>query len=350
VERVVYILGAGFSAPAGLPVVSDFIIKSRDMYYSNSEKYSHFKDVFDLIDKMASAKNYYNCDLFDIEEVLSILEMDNQLQGQPIHERFISYICDVIRQFTPEPPKITRPGNWYDHAFGNHRAYGMYGPFVASLFHVNLKEIPETVNDVRMFIRNCKEYPETQYDVISLNYDCLLERMLDVLYFEYDGETEMSFDRGKDFNSNKPKLLKLHGCVSNNEIIPPTWSKSVTKNIQMQWRLASDALGRANHIRILGYSLPKSDSYIKYLLKGASLRSEHLKSIDIITLDGDGSTFDRYKEFIEFKFCRMRRLGLEGYFDIIKNHSNLINFRENNKQIEFYNLEKAHEEFMGITQ
>jgi hypothetical protein len=350
-ERVVYILGAGFSAPAGLPVVSDFIIKSRDLYYSDPNRYNHFNDVFELINEMASAKNYYNCDLFDIEEVLSILEMNNQLHGHKIQESFISYICDVIEHFTPEVQKITRPGNWYHHAFGTTFPYSTYGPFVASLFHANLQEIEESMDRTRRFIKEMREDPHTQYDVISLNYDCLLERVLEILYLEYDGNESLEFNKEKSRNTKPhlPGLFKLHGCVSSREIIPPTWSKSVAKNIQLQWKLASDALGRANHIRILGYSLPISDSYIKYLLKGAALRSEHLKSIDIITLDSDGRTFERYQDFIGFKFCRMRNAGLGGYFDIVKKHANLVNFKDNKKRVEFYNLEKAHYEFMDIT-
>jgi len=31
-ERVVYILGAGFSAPLGLPVMNDLMIKAKDLY------------------------------------------------------------------------------------------------------------------------------------------------------------------------------------------------------------------------------------------------------------------------------------------------------------------------------
>lgn len=41
-EKVVYILGAGFSAPLGLPVMSNFLVKSKDLYFSDTEKYKRF--------------------------------------------------------------------------------------------------------------------------------------------------------------------------------------------------------------------------------------------------------------------------------------------------------------------
>ena len=74
-ERVVYLLGAGFSAPLGLPVMSNFLMKSKDMYSEDPDRYSHFKKVFDRIREMSVCKNYYKADLFNIEEVLSILEI-----------------------------------------------------------------------------------------------------------------------------------------------------------------------------------------------------------------------------------------------------------------------------------
>ncbi len=50
-DRVVYLLGAGFSAPLGLPVMSNFLMKSKDMYFSDPERFSTFKEVLeDMID------------------------------------------------------------------------------------------------------------------------------------------------------------------------------------------------------------------------------------------------------------------------------------------------------------
>jgi hypothetical protein len=72
-ERVVYLLGAGFSAPLGLPVMSNFLEKSKDMYFETPDRYKYFSDVFNQIRDFSVVKNYYNSDLFNIEEILSIL-------------------------------------------------------------------------------------------------------------------------------------------------------------------------------------------------------------------------------------------------------------------------------------
>ena len=74
-EKVTYILGAGFSAPLGLPVMQDFLAKSKDLYFSDPRRYRHFQRVFELVRNLSITKNYFDADLFNIEEILSILEM-----------------------------------------------------------------------------------------------------------------------------------------------------------------------------------------------------------------------------------------------------------------------------------
>ena len=73
-SKVVYILGAGFSAPLGLPVMSDFLSRSKDLYFEDSQRFKHFDKVFQEIRHMAQAKNYLDIDLFNIEQILSILD------------------------------------------------------------------------------------------------------------------------------------------------------------------------------------------------------------------------------------------------------------------------------------
>src|SRR6185369_13710360 len=116
-ERIVYLLGAGFSAPLGLPVMSNFFTNSKDMYFKNPSNYPHFQGVFDTIQEMSVIKNYYSTDLFNIEEILSILEMGEYLQGNQLKGDFLKYIVDVINYYTPKlqpHPPGGLPGNWYD--------------------------------------------------------------------------------------------------------------------------------------------------------------------------------------------------------------------------------------------
>ena len=66
-------LGAGFSAPLGLPVMSNFLVKSKDMYFGDPVTYRQFDTVFKTIEELSIIKNYFKADLFNIEEILSIV-------------------------------------------------------------------------------------------------------------------------------------------------------------------------------------------------------------------------------------------------------------------------------------
>ncbi len=44
-EKTLYMLGAGFSAPLGVPVISNFLSKSKDMLQNESGKYAHFASI-----------------------------------------------------------------------------------------------------------------------------------------------------------------------------------------------------------------------------------------------------------------------------------------------------------------
>src|SRR5438477_11689430 len=106
--KVVYLVGAGFSVPLGLPVMRDFVMKSKDMLASHPKDFSHFEKIFALIKDMSAAKSYYSADLFNIEEILSILEMSERVGGRST-KRFIKYIVDVIDFYTPPPPEPNPP-------------------------------------------------------------------------------------------------------------------------------------------------------------------------------------------------------------------------------------------------
>ena len=89
-ERVVYILGAGFSAPLGLPVMGNFLSMSRDMFYgTDGDRYRHFNKVFERIGQMHVSKGFFNVDLTNIEEVLSILEMETSMEGGKTQSLFL---------------------------------------------------------------------------------------------------------------------------------------------------------------------------------------------------------------------------------------------------------------------
>jgi hypothetical protein len=62
----------------------------------------------------------------------------------------------------------------------------------------------------------------------------------------------------------------------------------------------------AHHIRIVGYSLPLTDAYIRYLLKDVIGQAGNIEQIDVLCEDGNDKVERRCRDFIRFKnfrFC-----------------------------------------------
>ena len=55
-SNVVYFLGAGFSHPLGLPVMNDFYMKGRDLYFKHPDKFKDFLKVVKNVEKLNKVK------------------------------------------------------------------------------------------------------------------------------------------------------------------------------------------------------------------------------------------------------------------------------------------------------
>jgi hypothetical protein len=117
----------------------------------------------------------------------------------------------------------------------------------------------------------------------------------------------------RDVWEPRAPLLKLHGSVEDQQIVLPTWNKGIRESILDTWRVAYRALSEANYWRFIGFSLPESDSYVKFLLKAAISDAEHLKGIDVLCLDPAQSVRRRFGDFVEFRDYRFVDAPVEDY-------------------------------------
>jgi hypothetical protein len=316
-EKVVYLLGAGFSAPLGLPVMSDFLFKSKDQYVENREKYSYFEEVFNIIHSLAVVKNYFKANLFNIEEILSILEMQTHLgRGEAGTHNYINYLCDVVEYYTPtfKLGKAMKEANWFEQLFTDETArHGHFGNFVACLFNLAVRDNRWT--SPSELLASVENESQVAYSVVTLNYDLVLEKLCEHIgsFLRVPMAFSLTQDNVDDDWFWAPYLAKLHGTVASGKVIPPTWNKGLHPEMIPVWQLAYKLLSTATQIRILGYSLPETDSYVKYLLKSAITEARRLKQIDVICLDPKHDVRARYDEFIDFPNYRIAAADVLSY-------------------------------------
>jgi len=327
-ERVVYFLGAGFSQYLGLPTMKDFYRRSKEMLHENQKKYQHFKKIIDTINSRQNCTNYYATDFLHIEEILSILEMDDILGSNILSIEFKKYIADVINYNTPKPDfSFTKDVKSFIseyEIFQGETRWCHYANFFSSILSLKINDFINKGNNLE-----ANKNSDVRYSIITLNYDLIPEMICDYLN-KVSSASDISY----------PAYYKLHGSADKPDtIISPTWNKFIIDNTRDVWSKAYEDIKNATQIRIIGYSLPASDTYIKYLFKAATSEDSYLKQIDIIG-SGNEDTIRRYDEFITFPNKRF-------YAASVKNYIGKIIAKRHNKILWSWNgLEEYHENFM----
>jgi len=299
-DNVAYILGAGFSAPLQIPVTARFMEAASDIHRGGDPKYGYFADVFRLARELSAVKSYLKADLLSIEEILSILQMRNELRGVQDEKMFVRFICDVVSECSPPWVAYTGsvPATWQQLMWGGDNRARAYGRFVGSLFGLALRGGAEGPRSIPGY--GCAD---ARYAVITLNYDRALETLCENARQFVGDAGGLAFRMGQEVvdqpYAERPSLIKLHGDVKARNVIPPTWSKSASPEALPVWRQAYAALQMASKIRFLGYSLPEGDFYFRYLVKTAVADGQFLKEIDVICLDPSGDVRSRYEAFVQ---------------------------------------------------
>ncbi len=367
--KTVYILGAGFSKPAGAPIQFELmqdIINLRNQYFSEQEtiltKLDRFEDFLGNY-LFIDSQNFYKVTLEDIFTPLDRCIIDN-----------VAY-----RGILPKDLKALRED--------------IYNLIVVALKerldrHNDKKYINDfakiVVSEAKKRIGNIKR---DTISILSTNWDILLDNSLDKAikhihhqndnidgvvdycchvssYDEFDHKIKpglQALGEGK-FNV---KLLKLHGsmnwlqctncqrlyikfyqklvdyrtfgnakcrhCNKNyngdgqsynleSNLIMPTFLKDLNNfQIKLIWQNAGIELSEADKIVFIGYSLPEADFELRQLLS-RMVRQDAI--IDVVLRDDynleENATFIRYKDFFGKRIINPIGNGVKDYVENLK--------------------------------
>jgi len=136
--------------------------------------------------------------------------------------------------------------------------------------------------------------------------------------------------------------VRLHGSVHGG-IVPPTSLKADTGN----WKYVLRLLAAATDVRVVGYSLPESDTHVQYLFKAAGVKpTTHLHRFDVIDADPTNVVFHRYEDFVAEGLLREARADARAYLTACRHKAARVTQRGSSELVEFVDLERMHEEFM----
>jgi len=276
----------------------------------------------------------------------SIDSRDERASGRRRYENLCRVFVDYYTPAVPTPR--LEAANWFDTVLG---PWTHYFALAGSLLGIRLWTSTDPIHDIAVDISQLPNR-KCSYAVVSLNYDLVLEYMSKAInaMTTKPGSVKCYFGKpDDDGGAGEEKIIvplaKLHGSTHTRHVIAPTWNKGLESDstIVETWATALKLLREANHIRIIGYSLPESDAYIRYLLKAAVIESPHLKSFDVICSDSSGQTRERYKAFVTFKYFRFAHGLTQDYL------SNVFERKSADipsMSVTFDGLERAHEDFI----
>jgi hypothetical protein len=332
----VYILGAGFSHDAGLPLISDFLVRMRDSHewlenqVRNSEAVAIDK-VLDFRLNAASAAYWVNLDLENIEELFSLASASTTGISKPIRLAIAATLdharktgsslksrMDVRSSAGLFDASKDKYPNWLSRTSEPIDPNGK-GAYYVGTYALHAARLLGMLKDGK---------PQGENTFITFNYDTILEDALHELRIPMTYGSKLD----ERFSASKIPVFKLHGSVNwarpkGNasrikvfkdydelvtldhvpELVPPTWKKIFKNEMESIWGEAIKKLKTATRIIIIGFSMPPTDMHFKYLL-AAGLR-ENISLRQVLFVNPDPKLEPRVKELLREAYIDSGRIA-----------------------------------------
>jgi NAD-dependent SIR2 family protein deacetylase len=339
-RKNVYILGAGFSANAGAPVMWDFIERAKLLRDDPrlelpAEDHKAFERVFKKLGELRVAQAKMEIDIENIEHLFSLLDMDIEFGGK----REGTLRKDLIFLILRTLEKTIRTENLAKYARGLPMQQGYNKQKYSKSVLANYVELFSAYASRRWITGPFGIPPQDgkcQDTIITMNYDCLVDDCLTSMgvrpaYALQDAElpTELRLC-GYEIG-----MLKLHGSANwfkcnsarcnetiviagetpakrleyfygqhcpncrQNEIepviVPPTWAKGGESEVlRPVWAEALRALREAGRVFVIGYSMPSTDEFFGYMLALALATNEGIDKVIVVNPSSDAQqTFEK---------------------------------------------------------
>jgi hypothetical protein len=351
-DHNVYILGAGFSREAGAPLINDFLDKSREFFDNpdsglEPEERHQFEEVFRFKREVARAREKFRIDLDNIEQLFGLVEMSHRLDSvsSATRDATVYVIAKTIQLAVADAPQRSLMRISLVPAYASQASFVRYVSRESSgdVFNVDI------YRHFALFLSgkydDQKKLPSRSNTIITFNYDLVLDDALvrvdarpgyelaHAHYEEvYEGRTVVPLLKlhgstnwaicecnqihvlGERATAN-PALFRSKLCVKCGKsglrllLVPPSWDKSEYSRImQPVWKKAVDALKTATRICVIGYSMPETDAFFKFLLTLGLAENDRLYRL--IVVDKVPSSSEPQHPTIEARWRDM----LEGVF------------------------------------
>jgi hypothetical protein len=349
--NTVFILGAGASKEAGGPLMDEFLDVSHDIWKLGKaeEVDSSYKLVFRARAALQSVHSKSQLDFNNIESVFGALEMAKTLKKFPglspdeidpsikaiktlIAHTLEQTIRFTVLRYTDKPPRIQSPRPYgtfvdllkklkqtvqpaqgsailtfnYDIAI-DHALY-MYGPgcnygFGKSNEGIPLLKLHGSLNWAEALDQAVVPRPINE---IAASVESWLKNELELSsQFRPTSEDELRFVTVPVKNFLKSKSSE--NVTAEPVLVPPTWNKTDShRSLSTVWSRAAAELSEAENIIVMGYSMPHSDAFFRYLYALGTVGNATLRRFWVFNPDTSGEVKSRFQALLgpgaQFRF------------------------------------------------
>lgn len=355
-DHNVYILGAGFSAGAGLPLIKNFTDKMRDCHHwllaqpARTRELKAIESVMDFRLRAQSATYHVDLDLENIEHLFSLA---SAVEGNEFSENMALAIAATLDYARSTARKLECElrveggfqiaSTWRPESTGKLTAAGPGGV-------VELQAYRSSAYDGYIGVMSgafSRPSPDRRNTVITFNYDTLVEDSAAALGVPVSYGPLL----GRPFSDEALLILKLHGSVNWTKsrdgavfvqadsyetlrrgdnvpiLAPPTWQKGSASQLSVVWNAAVKALSEATRIIVLGYSLPETDQHFKYLLAAGLQSNISLRTVLFVNIAASQLTSrveaTVRKESLDRGLVKLENSDVNAFFMTPSNHTTI---------------------------
>jgi len=323
--KVVFILGAGASVKAGVPVMNDFLARARALVSSNNSSIS--RDDFERVLAARAALRILHATsrvrLENLESLYNLIEMGKiirRLPGIPddqidatatAMENVLAHTIEQSCQF-PVDKGFVLPPEPYNKLAEHLAKFGKSGQLpdwafitfnydIALDYALHYCGVPP---DYGLGSPNPRANIEAGRVKLyklhgSLNWSrCTCGKLFPIDWNLFVGQARAS---SVAYLQPTSVLGKAKHCEKPNTgrpgIIPPSWNKTqYASEVAEVWKRAASEISTAEHIVVAGYSLPPTDAFFRDFFRLAVAGQTLIKRVRFINIDGKAA--DRFKRLL----------------------------------------------------
>lgn len=307
---VVFVLGAGASKAAGAPLMTNFLDTAHELWKTGKvqDVESDFARVFRAVSDLQAVHSKATLDINNVESVFATLEMAAMLHKFPGSESCdVNAMVESLKLVIGTTLERTIEIPWRE---GRPQAPQPYGQFARLIHQLRQDADPRRTVSVITFnydlacdlAMHCAGVPvdyaldESAATAVvpllklhgSLNWVYCPDLARVVPWTLQEHFSTHGWNVWEETSSVKlqmmPHLKKYkhqgHDVKPEPVLVPPTWNKAeYHKNLSKVWSRAAKELTDAEDIFIVGYSLPETDAFFRYMYALGTVGGTPLKRL-----------------------------------------------------------------------